>query len=279
MNKRFALITGASEGFGKSLAFECASRNFNLVLVALPGSGLQNVASFIEKNFKVLVFFFEHDLSKREECYKLFHEIQQSGILINILINNAGLGGTHYFTDRTPEYYYKQIELNVVTPTLLIYYFLENMERCTPSYILNVGSLASHFSVAKKGVYSGTKSYLLSFSRSLGRELKRKRISVSTVCPGAMNTTPILTIQNRKLTGLGRWSVMNPEDVARITIDSLLAKRELIIPGFWNKLFLLLNKILPKWYKELLTDRGFKQAIPQNQGGVKQIVYPLKPAI
>jgi short-subunit dehydrogenase len=277
-NKNFALITGASEGFGKSLALECASRNMNLILVALPGSGLNNLACFIERNYDVQVLFFEHDLSKKEECIKLFEEIKQREFKINVLINNAGMGGTHFFEERDTEYYYKQIELNVVAPTLLTHFFLETLEKNSPSYILNVGSLASFFYLPKKGVYGGTKSYLVSFSKSLGRELRSKNIFVSTVCPGGMNTTPILILQNKNMKGMGRWSVMNPEAVAKIAIDGMMAKKEVIIPGFWNRLFMFLDKLLPKWFKEFLTERSMKQS-KTFSSPVTFSIKPLKTAI
>jgi uncharacterized protein len=259
-NENFALITGASEGFGKALALECASRNMNLLLVALPGSGLCSLACFIERNYDVRVLFYEHDLSKKEECLQLFEEINKRELKINVLINNAGMGGTHFFEERDTEYYYKQIELNVVAPTLLTHFFLQTLEKNSPSHILNVGSLASFFYLPKKGVYGGTKSYLVSFSKSLGRELKSKNVFVSTVCPGGMNTTPALILQNKNMTGMGRWSVMNPEDVAKTAITGMLAKKEVIIPGFWNRLFMLMDMLLPKWFKEILTDRSMKQA-------------------
>ena len=277
-NKNFALITGASEGFGKALALECAGRNMDLVLVALPGSGLANLACFIERNYEVKVLFFEHDLSKKEECVHLFEEIKQRELKINMLINNAGMGGTHFFEERDADYYYRQIELNVVAPTLLTHCFLQKLERNSPSYILNVGSLASFFYLPKKGVYGGTKSYLVAFSKSLRRELKSKNVYVSTVCPGGMNTTPMLILQNKNMKGMGRWSVMNPEEVAKIAIDGMFRKKEVIIPGFWNRLFMFLDKLLPKWYKEILTDRSMKQAKPI-ANPITFSIQPLKPAI
>lgn len=277
-SKTFALITGASEGFGKALALECAHRKMNLVLVALPGSGLGSLACYIERNYDVIVLFFELDLSRKEECLMLFEKITQKHLQINVLINNAGIGGTHYFNEKDSEFYHRQIELNVVAPTLLTHFFLDTLEKNSPSHILNVASLASFFSLPKKGVYGGTKSYLVSFSKSLRRELKRKNVFVSTVCPGAMNTTPILILQNKRMKGMGRWSVMNPEEVAKIAIDGMLRRKEVIIPGFWNRLFMLFDKLLPKWYKEMLTDRSMKQAKIINNP-VTFAIHPLKPAI
>ena len=66
LNRKFTLITGASEGFGKALAIECASRKINLVLVALPGPELNNLADFIKRNFGVAVYTIEKDLTNED---------------------------------------------------------------------------------------------------------------------------------------------------------------------------------------------------------------------
>jgi short-subunit dehydrogenase len=277
-NKNFALITGASEGFGKALALECAARNMNLVLVALPGSGLSSLCSYIERNFDVTTYCLEHDLSKKEECYDLFNEINRLQIPVDTLINNAGMGGTHYFDERNAEFYCKQIELNVVSPTLLTHLFLQNLSQHTPAYILNVSSLASFFYLPKKQVYGGTKSYLVAFSRSLRRELKSRRISVSVICPGGMNTNAQMVFQNLNTHGLSRWSIMDPEAVAKIAINGMLKKKELIIPGFWNQVFMFFDKLLPKWYKEMLTDTSMKK-VRTIYNPVIFSINPLKTAV
>lgn len=258
-NEPYALITGASEGFGKALALECAARGMNTILVALPGVELKNLAQYIEKNYSTRVLYFEHDLTHKEECYKLYKQVKEKNLAINILINNAGMGGTHFFEEKDTEYYYYQIALNVIAPTLITHLFLSDLQKNNASYILNVSSLAGFFYLPKKQVYGGTKSYLLAFSKSLGRELKRKNVYVSTICPGAMNTTPILILQNRTGPWLGRWSAMNPENVAKIALDDMLNKKEQIIPGILNRLFLSLDKILPAFFKEILTDLQMKR--------------------
>ena len=91
-SKAYTLITGASEGFGKSLALECASRKMNLILVALPGPELYNLADFIKRNYGVVVIPFEKDLSVEENCLQLFNEIEALQVPVNMLINNAGIG-------------------------------------------------------------------------------------------------------------------------------------------------------------------------------------------
>ncbi len=252
LKQYYTLITGASEGFGKALALECARRGMNLILVALPGQELLQLGNYIENEFGVKTVCLPHDLTRKEEFGLLLEEVNQRKLEINMLINNAGIGGTHLFKERDDSFYQRQIALNVTAPTLLTYLLLDNLEQSGPSHILNVSSLAGFFFLPQKQVYGGTKSYLVSFSKSLRLELKQKRIFVSAVCPGGMNTTLALVLQNRGLSGISRWSVMNPEDVARITLDKLIRKRIVIIPGFWNRCFILLSKLLPGFVKDML---------------------------
>lgn len=251
----YSLITGASEGFGKALALECASRNMNLVLVALPGPALENLAVFIRKNFPVDVITKGTDLSKEENCMELFTRLNTAGIKINMLINNAGLGSTMLFSEGSIQLYQTQIRLNIMATTLLTRLFVPILERNSPSYILNVGSLSSFFFLAKKQVYGGTKSYIYFFSKSLQRELSSEGIHVSVICPGSMNTNISVIMQNKACNWITRKSVMEPEDVARIAINGLLRRKEVIIPGFTNKFFLLLDKLLPETFKKAVTSR------------------------
>ncbi len=148
--KFFTLITGASEGLGKSFAIECAKRKMNLALVALPGSGLDRLADFICRNFGAEVLIFEKDLTLNSSCQELFDELALKKVRLNILINNVGMGNTHLFTEGSADFYEKQIRLNVMATTLITYLFLAKHKKNTSSYILNVGSLASFFYLPKK---------------------------------------------------------------------------------------------------------------------------------
>ena len=251
MYKNYALITGASEGLGKFLAIECAKRQMNLVLVALQDSGLHCLENYLVKTFHVDVFCIEADLSKEEDCNRVYDQVKREKISVSVLINNAGMGGTFSFSERDGAYYSKLISLNVTAPTLLCRLFLDDLKKNAPSYIMNVGSLAGMFDFAKKQVYGGTKSYLLSFSRSLRRDLKKDGVSVSNLSPGGMNTSWRLTMENRMMrTWISRESIMEPSDVAAIGIRKMFQGKELIITGFWNRFLLFLHRVFPKRIKE-----------------------------
>ena len=263
-HKSYCLITGASEGFGRALAIECAGRKMNLILVALPGPELFYLANFIERNYKVEVIVFEKDLTKEEECMELFKEVCERNYNINILVNNAGLGNTQLFSEGSIAFYKQQLKLNVVATTLLTRLFLDMLRNNTPAYILNVGSLCSFFYLAKKQVYGATKSFIYFFSKSLRRELENENIHVSVICPGSMNTNTSVILLNKKSSWLSQLAVMNPEEVAPIAIDGLLKRKEVIIPGSVNKLFLVLNKLIPASLKKVITNNQMKllNAVP-----------------
>jgi short-subunit dehydrogenase len=146
----YTLITGASDGFGKALAIECARRGMNLILVALPGPGLHHLANFIKKNFFVDVKFFEADLTIEAECYQLYSNIVKDHLPVNVLVNNAGTGNTQMFTEISPEFIAQQIKLNVLATTLLTRLFVPELKNHTPAYVLNVGSLCSFFIYQKQ---------------------------------------------------------------------------------------------------------------------------------
>lgn len=258
------MITGASEGFGKALAIECARRKMNLILVALPGPELHSLTHFIKRNYPVDVITIEKDLCKDESCLEVYNQINALNIQVNMLINNAGIGSTVFFEEGSIHLYEKQIKLNVLATTLITRLFLETLKRNNQSYILNVGSMASFFYLPKKQVYGATKSFIYFFSKSLRKELRKNKVHVSVLCPGGMNTNLPLTLMNKTGNWISRLSVMNPEEVVPIAIDGLLKRKGVIIPGRVNKFFMLLDKVLPEAIKKLITGYGMKKLSSNN---------------
>ncbi|HTE30606.1 MAG TPA: SDR family NAD(P)-dependent oxidoreductase [Chryseolinea sp.] len=260
MNKQYyTLITGASQGLGKALAIECARRNMNLILVSLPEEGLSKLSAYLKAAYNVNTIAIEIDLCGDGHCQEVFNHVAVLGLQVNMLINNAGIGGTRFFSEECVEHYERQIRLNVLATTIITRSFLEMLKRNAPSHILNVGSLASFFSLAKKQVYGGTKSYIYYFSKSLRRELMHEQVFVSVVCPGGMYTNDMVRQTINGGNYIARASGMMPEDVAPITIDGLLGKREVILPGVINKTFIFLNCVLPRFVVNFLEIRAMKR--------------------
>lgn len=259
MENQYALVTGGSQGFGKSIALEFAKRKMNLLLVSLPNSGQWELSNFIRKNFKVEVLCLELDLCKTDSCYIIADFIKDNNLQIKYLVNNAGILSQGFFEEMDDAFIIRQIEVNVLAPTLLTKLLLKNLKTSSPSAILNISSLAAFFPLPKKQVYGGTKSYLLSFSKSLKKELKKYNISVSAICPGGLNTTTTMCYKNRILGWISRESILNPEKAAIIAIDGMMNKKTVIIPGFINKCFMFFDKLVPEFIKDILTSKQIKE--------------------
>lgn len=180
-------------------------------------------------------------------------------VSINILINNAGIGGTHSFDEKAAAFYERQIQLNVLCTTLITRLFIPHLSACKSSHILNVGSLASFFTMPFKQVYAGTKAYIYFFSRSLHHELSHKGISVSVLCPGGINSNPAMILKNRKMGWLAKRSVMSPESIARFAVDGMLKRKAVVIPGRVNRLFLLFNRCVPGHLRNYLVRKEMEQ--------------------
>jgi short-subunit dehydrogenase len=265
-NNLYTLITGASEGFGKALATECASRKMNLILVALPDSKLQFLAETLIQKYAIDVIAIEKDLAIEENCEMLYKQVEELNLSVNMLVNNVGISSTMFFSEGSIGFYQKQVKLNIVATTLLTSLFLDKLKANKPSHILNVGSLSCFFYLAKKQVYGATKSYVYSFSKSLRGELSSKGVNVSVICPGGMNTNETIINTNKANNWLARQSIMNPEEVAPIAIKGLLNRKEIIIPGRMNKLFLLIDWLLPSFIIKMIANNHINKFKSYNVG-------------
>ncbi|MEO5999089.1 MAG: SDR family NAD(P)-dependent oxidoreductase [Chitinophagaceae bacterium] len=254
-----ALITGSSEGLGKAFAFELAGRGVDLVLVSLPGSGLPGLAAFIIKNYSIQVSYFEMDLTQTDNCVQLFNSLKEKRMLIHILINNAGIGNWSWFEEERLEFYKKQIELNVLTPVLLTKLFLEQVNKTEKKYLLNVGSLGGLFIIPKKQVYGATKSFIRYFTKCLRMELSHTNVSVSLLSPGGISTKPELLVLNHELKGISRYSILEPDSMAKIAIEDMLNGKKEIIPGLTNKLMVYISTVLPNYIIECIMQKQTKK--------------------
>jgi uncharacterized protein len=259
--KNMAMITGASEGLGKSLALECAKRKMDLFLVSLPDSGLASLSHFIEENFHVKVWYFETDLTSEPNCLEVCNYVNHENLPINILINNAGVGGNFNFEKQDFMLFSKMIRLNILATTLITHELINRLSQKENSYILNVSSMAIFFDAPFKQVYGATKSFTYYFSKSLAFELKSKNISVSVVCPGGINSNPRMTRANNKCNMFTKFSVMSPELVAQQAIEGMLERKKVIIPGRVVNLYFALTKLLPSRLKAFLTEHTTKNLL------------------
>lgn len=266
---RYTLITGASRGLGKAMATECASRGRNLILVSLPGEGISNISDEIKQKYSVETASFETDLRSVWAIRELISQVTSS-FEIDMLINNAGIGGTMRFADTDPSLIDDIILVNMRAMALLTRGLLPVLLRQPQAWILNIASMASFGPMPYKTVYPASKAFVYSFSRGLFSELRGTRVFVSVAHPGGMVTSPVIAERIKDYNWLIRSTIMSPEKIAAICIRQLLKKDSLIIPGAMNMVSYLLIKLCPVWLRLRIFEKTLIREIISSRHGQRQ---------
>ena len=259
MKKTFALVTGAGQGIGFAFTRALAARNHHIIMVSLPGENLSGKAADLSAEFNVEVIYRETDLTLENNCNILHTWITENGYDVDILVNNAGIGSSGPFEEFSTGFYEKQISLNVIVPVLLTRLFLPELRKRDKAYILNMGSMGAFFNMPNKEVYSASKSFILSFSRSLQSKLEGSRISISVIIPGPVDSNQRLLEIHKNLKGIARKAVMKPEEVAEAGLDALFSGKKEFVPGGINRLLLTLNRIIPSSIKRSIIRKEMKR--------------------
>lgn len=186
--KNTALITGASNGIGLELAKIHAKKGGDLVLVARSEDKLNALKQELESNYSVSVTVIAKDLSAPESAQEVFEVTESLGIQIDTLINNAGFGGHGKFHQRQLAQDQAMMQLNMLTLTNLTHLYLQGMVERNQGKVLNVSSTASFMPGPLQAVYFATKAFVTSFSQAIAEELSDTKVTVTALCPGAVNT-------------------------------------------------------------------------------------------
>lgn len=231
-----ALITGASSGIGYDMAKYLSNLGYDLIVVARRKERLEKLSLECATNVKIICL----DLSKEENCVKLYEKVKKEKI--DILINNAGFGlfGEFLETDLSKEL--QMIDTNIKTVHILTKLFLNDMVQINKGYILNVSSSASFAPGPLMATYYSTKSYVLRLSESIYEELKNKKcnVKISVLCPGPVNTE-FNDVANVKFA----FKPLSSDYVAKYAIDKMLKGKLLIMPGIQMKINRFFSKLLP----------------------------------
>lgn len=186
--KKVALITGASSGIGKELAYIHAEKGGDLILVARNKKKLEEIKADLEKKHAVSVMIVAGDLSVSDFPQKIYNEVKNAGMEVEYLINNAGFGGLGKFHEREWEQDLSMINLNIVALTALTRFFLPDFVKRNSGKVLNVSSTASFMPGPLQAVYYATKAYVTFFSNAIAEELHDTNITVTALLPGATET-------------------------------------------------------------------------------------------
>ena len=231
---------------GLEYARQLAVIGCNLLLVSNQKEELEQAAESFIQGRDILVIPHYQDLATETAAEELFAFCQTENLQIDILINNAGM---FFFEELTPENEAKaltMLRLHVFTPMRLCILFGEEMKKRGYGYLINMSSMAAQLPCPGITVYSATKAYLKSFSKSLYFEMRPYGVGVTTVCPAAI-ATPLYRLKPSLLKlGIKVGLIGTPQWLVRKAIKGMLRKKRIVKPGFMNRYLPPLIAVLPK---------------------------------
>jgi len=244
--KNFTLVTGSSNGIGRAIAENCAARGFNVLLVALPEPKLEEVANKLISQYPNQEFhYLGVNLMDAGTPKEVFKWCQENNFVVDILTNNAGLGNSGGFLSKESEFYFGQMQLNMVAMVMLTHHFLPGMQKLEKAYILNVASMAAYCDIPYKGIYAASKKFVSSFSHSLRYELKDSSVFVSILCPAAVLTNPEVIKRDANMGLLSKVTRQTAEQVAEYALSRMFNRKSVSIPGVFPKFYRTIGRLLP----------------------------------
>ncbi len=248
-----ALVTGGSRGIGLEVAKEFARNGHDLVLVARGKESLESVSNRLREEYGCTVTAIPLDMIAEGAPADLFRQVQEQGVRVDVLVNNAGIADYGHFSDCDPGHLAAMLQLNIVSLSLLTRLFLPDMIERGSGRILNVASVVAFFAGASNwAAYVASKQYVLALTRGLRGELRGTGVSVTALCPGPAETR-FADLSGVSHTRAYRWlPKVHLSVVARAAYRGTMAGRSYVIPGLLNKVNAVLGELPP---------RGIAQAV------------------
>jgi short-subunit dehydrogenase len=216
-SKKVALVTGASSGIGAVYADRLAARGYDLILVARRADRLEALCAQVSKAHAIKAEAIVADLTQDEDLARI-ETILSTNADIRVLVNNAGIARLGPVAQRSAGDALSQIALNITALTRLSQAVVPAFIARKEGVIINIASVLAIHSLPISAVYSGTKAFVLQYSRGLQEELAGTGVKVQLVLP-ASTATEIWDLSGVPLAALNKDALMTTEHM----VDAALA--------------------------------------------------------
>jgi short-subunit dehydrogenase len=242
---KYALITGATSGFGYEFAKLFAKDGYNLVLVARTDDRLQEVATEITQEFYVDVLPMSKDLFDPKAAEEIYAEVNSKGIVVDILVNDAGQGEHGDFLEYPLARDVDMIQLNITSLVSLTKLFLKDMVARNEGKVLQVASLLGKYPTPLMSVYAATKAFVIAFTEGLINELKDTNVTLTALLPGASDTDFFHKAGAEDTATYKEEKLSKPQEVARDGYEALMEGKSRIVSGAKNKIQAAMSNVMP----------------------------------
>lgn len=229
------LITGASAGIGRALAQRFARDGARLILVARREERLRELAAQLEVAGAPDPVVLPWNLAEPGAAERLADDLDQHGLHVDVLVNNAGVGLHGPLVQQSTERLHEILTLNVEALSMLTRRLLPAMIQRGRGGVLNVASTAAFQPGPGMAAYFATKAFVLSLSEALHEELRGSPVTCTALCPGA-TSTEFIEIAGVPETRMMRLVSQTPETVARRGHRAFRRGRAIAVSGWLNGL-------------------------------------------
>lgn len=242
-----SLITGASSGIGAAFARQLAALGHHLVLTARRTDRLESLAGELCGQYGIQATVLTHDLADPTAPGVLCEQLEQRGLRVDWLINNAGYGVPGTFDASAWTTHADFLQVLLTAPTELAWRLLPGMRQRGHGRIINVASLAGHVpGPAGHTLYAASKAYLIKFSQSLALENQARGVHVCALCPGfTWSEFHDVTRTRDKMDKLPGFMWLSAEDVVRQGIAAVERGDAVYVPGRVNRAIKTVVQLMP----------------------------------
>jgi uncharacterized protein len=242
-----ALVTGASSGIGAAIADSLARRGHSLTLVARREDRLRELAAELQQRHGVRACgVVACDLADPDERDRLAGKVDELGLDVEVLVNNAGFGYAGNFVDADREHQVEMMRVNCETVVDLCGRYLPAMVERGRGAAINVASTAAFQPLPGSTTYSAGKAFVLNFTEALHQELKGTGVTVTAVCPGPVRTEFVDAAGIKRADSTPDFVWMSAEDVAEEAVKAAEAGKRAVVPGRLNYAGSVLGRHSPR---------------------------------
>lgn len=224
-----ALITGASSGIGATYAKRLAARGYDLILVARDQGRLTTLADALAKQHDIRVTVMAADLTHEQDLQRVESELANNA-QITLLLNNAGMNVEGEFLEADITRINTMLALNILAPTRLAQAAGRAFKARGNGIIINIASVLSLVHEMFNGAYNATKSYVLTLTRAMQRELAESGVQVQAVLPGATRTE-IFDRVGQSINDIPAEMLMDVDEMVDAALAGLDSKETVTIPA------------------------------------------------
>ena len=256
LSEKKVFITGAASGIGRSTAVAMGKSGCRLFLTDIDGDGLKKTVDTISNAGGKVCLARAFDVGDYQSMSAFAREVHDGYGSLDILINVAGVALFSQIEDMRHSDWEKVIKVNLWGVIYGIECFVPEMIRAGHGgHIVSVSSTAGIIGLPWHAVYAGTKHALVGISEVLRYDLKKHNIGVSVICPGAVNTGLVKSVEIHAQSGstdkfrrLFSKYAISPEKVADIIMNAIRTRKFLVITSFDIKLLYFLKRHFPRLF-------------------------------